>query len=126
MIYLADWDACIETGEQLTDLNWFYDHYGPYLHDIFDTAISDPRFETYRYGAADMISVKSGGSDVNLPDEVLKFVEPVKKSAQSIPFRNFLKRVYSTYPIRTQSKYSKLDLPALAKAYRREKSIVPA
>ena len=122
MIYLADWKSALDTGEQLTDLEWTFHHYGPYLSDIYSLAQSDNAFSTYSYDHADMIALNKITAEPKFTPQQKKILEDIKTTASSMPFRQFLKLIYSTYPIRTQEKYSTLDLPVLAQAYKREKA----
>ncbi len=117
MVYLADWYACLETGEQLTDLEWYYDHYGPYLSKIFDIAKSDARFETFRAGRADIIRLKDNSGVIKLDQTQTSIVDRVRGASSAKQFREFLKLIYGTYPIRTVDQYSRLNLPVLAKEF---------
>ena len=126
MIYLADWKSALDTGEQLTDLEWIFHHYGPYLPDIFFKAQTDKDFSTYSYDHADMVAVNKDVPEPKFTPQQRKILDHVNETVKSMPFRQFLKLIYSTYPIRTQEKYSTLDLPALALVYRREKATAAA
>ena len=37
MIYLADWQSAKETGKQMTNIKWWYYHYGPYARAVVET-----------------------------------------------------------------------------------------
>ncbi|MEN9656209.1 MAG: hypothetical protein RL311_1160, partial [Bacteroidota bacterium] len=41
MLYLSDWKSCIEYGQQITSIQWYFNHYGPYFEDI----ITNIRFD---------------------------------------------------------------------------------
>src|SRR4051794_38716589 len=45
MVYLADWRSAITRGKQLTDTEWKFDHYGPFVYDILDIARDGPAFK---------------------------------------------------------------------------------
>jgi hypothetical protein len=122
MVYLADWKSAIERGEQLTGITWRFDQYGPFVYDVLDAAREDPAFEIIptrnMYGSQkDLLKVED---DVDYPSlsgddiEVLDFV--IGQSA-SMTWSQFIKLVYSTYPIVTQERHSKLDLIKLAQEY---------
>ena len=69
MVYLADWRSAITRGEQLTDLEWEFSHYGPYVSDVKQVAETDPAFEvvptkTSYGGQKDLIRV---ADDVDYP-----------------------------------------------------------
>lgn len=38
MVYLADLYKTQVIGEQLTEIKWYFDHYGPYVSDVYDAA----------------------------------------------------------------------------------------
>jgi hypothetical protein len=95
MIYLADWKSAIEREEQLTNLSWEFSHYGPYVPNVIRLARSEKDFE-----------VKLG--------ETIFVIHSVDDKS----FTEFVKLVYSTYPIVTQERYSILDLVNLAKEYK--------
>ena len=38
LVYLTDWFHSVYTGEQATDIVWVFNHYGPYVHDVFEVA----------------------------------------------------------------------------------------
>ncbi|MER2009033.1 MAG: type II toxin-antitoxin system antitoxin SocA domain-containing protein, partial [Psychrobacillus sp.] len=42
MVYLADWYYSIKYRKQITEIEWYFDHYGPYVSDVFDEADKDP------------------------------------------------------------------------------------
>ncbi len=128
MVYLADWKSAIERDEQLTNITWRFDHYGPFVYDVLDTAREDPAFEVVStsnmYGSQkELLKV---ADDVDYPSlggeekEVLDFV--LEESAR-MNWSEFIKLVYSTYPIVTQERYSKLDLIKLAHEY--EEDVIP-
>ena len=45
IIYLIDWKYMLEYGEQLTDIEWIYNHYGPYVDDIKNAIVEDSRLD---------------------------------------------------------------------------------
>lgn len=42
LIYLADWKSCLETGAQITQIDWFFDYYGPFVKDIEHEVEANP------------------------------------------------------------------------------------
>lgn len=123
MIYLADWRSAIKREKQVTDTPWIFNHYGPFVYNILDTAREDPSFEIVStrnmYGSPkDLLRV---AQDVTYPSleedekEILRFV--IDSSADK-NWDEFIHLVYSTYPMLAQDRYTKLDLVGLAKEYR--------
>lgn len=122
IIYLIDWKSAIEHGKQITDIEWIFNHFGPYVSDVEDIILSDERFE--------IISTKN---IYNNPKNIIKlcrdtnFIEPENIEKEIIDFiiektrkfywDRFIQLVYSTYPIMSQERGTKLDLVSLAKEY---------
>jgi hypothetical protein len=36
LIYLIDWKHAIDNGTQATNIQWYFNHYGPYVDDVID------------------------------------------------------------------------------------------
>lgn len=127
MIYLADWRSSIEHQRQLTDLTWVFNHYGPYLDDVVDTARHTPGVTVSStqnmYGSPKVIVERDSGplppSKLTKADKAI--LDGVIKQTEALYWNDFIKLVYSTYPIVTQPRYQDLDLPALASAYNAQK-----
>jgi hypothetical protein len=127
MVYLADWKSAIERGEQLTSLTWEFSHYGPYIPDVIRLARSEEDFEIERsetiYGDERELVRHKGKSGTaagypSLEREDKDLLDFVIRSVEDKNFTEFVKLVYSTYPIVTQERYSKLDLVNLAMQYK--------
>ena len=56
-----------------------------------------------------------------MKEEIQKILDFVINATAKMNWNSFISLVYSTYPIRTMSRYSELNLPALAKEYEEEK-----
>jgi len=122
MIYLADWRSVITRGEQLTDLEWEFSHYGPYVKDVKQVAETDTAFEVITTknlygGQKDLIQVADDVDYPSLTDDEKELLDYVISSSASKNWDDFIKLVYSTYPIVTQDRFSKLDLVKLAREY---------
>lgn len=48
LVYLADWKSCIESNKQISGIEWVFNHYGPYVDDIYNAAILSPNFNVER------------------------------------------------------------------------------
>lgn len=122
MVYLADWRSAITSGRQLTDLTWTFNHYGPYLDDVVEAAQSSEDFEvrstTNMYGSRkEVIEARPSSSEPALSVEERAILDHVIEETRRLTFNDFIKLVYSTYPIVTQPRYQPLDLVALAGEY---------
>jgi|SRR5215211_372616 len=122
MVYLADWKSAIERDMQLTDIQWFFNHYGPYVDDVIEVAESDPAFNVRSayniYGdPKEIISVRDDVDYPSLEEEDKDILDFVINSSASKNWDQFIRLVYSTYPMVTLDKYAKLDLVELAHEY---------
>ena len=121
MVYLADWKSAIENGNQLTDIKWIYNHYGPYVVDIIDVIRSDNNFEiisdiNYHNKPKEIIRLKRR-VDAEIKESTRKILDFVIERTSPLYWNEFITLVYSTYPILTEQKLNYLDLPKLAKEY---------
>lgn len=41
LVYLIDWEYTKKYGKQMTEISWYFDHYGPYVSDVLDEADED-------------------------------------------------------------------------------------
>jgi hypothetical protein len=124
MVYLADWFSAKERGKQLTDIEWYFDHYGPYVSDVYDEAESDRKIiirHSYSvYGSPKgIIGLKKDYNEDQLHLDMLsdpdkKILDKVIEKTKNLNWSEFIDYIYSTYPIRTQQKYGFLDLVKLA------------
>lgn len=129
MLYLADWKNSIEHQNQLTNTNWIFNQYGPYVNDIIETIKYDNRFEiidkTNSYGSPkQLIKVNDNYNIVNLDEENKKILDFVINATSVLNYSDFIDLVYSTYPIKVSSKMSQLNLVQLAMDYKKSKEKV--
>lgn len=124
MVYLADWVAAISFGRQLTDIEWYFNHYGPYVHDVVEHARADPRFkivETRTLYGNPKETVELARKPVtwsSLTPQDIQVLEHVIAQTERLTWDGFIRAVYSTYPIATQARGSFLNLNKLAREYR--------
>lgn len=131
LVYLADWKSALEREEQLTDIEWVFNHYGPYVDDVAEAARNDPTFEVKEtrniYGdPKDLIELSGSRGYPSLTDEDKQILDSVIESVQKKNWNEFIRLVYSTYPIMTQDRFSKLNLVELAQGYTRDQSTLQA
>lgn len=129
MLYLADWKNSIENQTQLTNTEWIFNQYGPYVNDIIETIKYDNRFEiinqTNSYGTPkQLIKVTSNYEIVNLNEQNKQILDFVIKATSVLNYSDFIDLVYSTYPIKVSSKMSQLNLVQLANDYKNTKDKV--
>lgn len=123
MLYLADWKSAIEQSRQLTDAQWHFNHYGPYVDDFIKIAKDDDdirvvRTQTMFGGHKQEVRLNDNfDGTVELEEEDKKILDFVISSTKRKNYEDFIKLVYSTYPVVSSSRYSDLDLVTLAKEY---------
>lgn len=124
MVYLTDWKFAIEFERQFTNKIWHFNHYGPYIDDFVNLAKDDEDIvvtnTTNFYGGhKQLFELRSDFNDsINLSSELKEVVDFVIKATQDKNYEEFIKLVYSTYPVISSSKYSNLDLVAKAREYK--------
>jgi hypothetical protein len=132
MIYLADWRMAITSQRQITTLSWRYNRYGPFLDDVKVEAEKHPERFTIRESKTPTGTVKNVIGIVHeqrtyvLDDEETKVLDFVIEKTKSLSWGDFIKFVYSTYPIATQPRFSTLNLVALAAKYEEAQEYVEA
>lgn len=122
MVYLADWKHVLTHHRQLTDISWFFNHYGPYVDDIYSTAIFDSRFNvqsdmTYYGTEKEVISIKDDAKFDELTLDEVKVLDFIIEATSSLNWQQFINLVYSTYPIMAGNKYEPLNLIKFAQEY---------
>lgn len=128
MVYLVDWKSALMHEVQITDINWVFNHYGPYVNDIIDVVRDDKiDFEvmktTNSYGEEkELIKLINSNLQYTISDEAKEVVGFVVDSTKNLFWDDFIKLIYSTYPIATQNRYETLDLVKLAKEYKQSKN----
>lgn len=122
LVYLADWKSAIECSEQMTDVEWVFNHFGPYVDDVADEARRDDAFEvtgtTNLYGdPKEVIKLAKSREYPSLTDEDKRILDSVIETTKRQSWNEFIRLVYSTYPVMTQDRFSTLNLVALARSY---------
>ena len=123
ILYLEDCNSAIEQYRQLTDAQWHFNHYGPYVDDFIKIAKDDDdirvvRTQTMFGGHKQEVRLNDNfDGTVELEEEDKKILDFVISSTKRKNYEDFIKLVYSTYPVVSSSRYSDLDLVTLAKEY---------
>jgi hypothetical protein len=131
MVYLADWRSAITRGRQLTDVEWRFNHYGPYVAHVVDTVRGDPLFDVIETENAmghpkELVKLRGGYSNGSLAPQEQAILDYVIRTTAPLNWSEFINLVYSTYPIMAQPRYSDLDLVALAHDYEQAKPLLDA
>ena len=125
MVYLSDWKNAIENEKQLTDAVWHFHHYGPYIDDFLKLALEDNDIEVEEtvnmFGnKKQLIKLKeSFQEEINLSNETKSILDFVINSTKQKNYEDFIKLVYSTYPVISSNRYSDFNLVEMAKNYKK-------
>lgn len=113
MIYLADWYSVSSTGNQITNIKWYFDNYGPFVPDVYNEANSDKSIEVINtstpYGTPKTL-FKYNGENPILSNEIKIILDKVIDDTKSLYWNDFISFIYNTNPIKDSNRYSYLDL----------------
>lgn len=128
IMYLADWKSAIDDSHQLTNVKWHFNHYGPYVDDFVNSVKGDPdvglKTISNVFGAKKtLLSIQNDEWQDDLSDRQREIIDFVIDATKEKTYSDFIKLVYSTYPIVTGSRYVDLDLIKFAKDYRQLKNL---
>lgn len=125
IIYLIDWKSSIDRAEQVTDIRWYFNHYGPYVNEIESILKTDSRFsieKTRNYFGNEKNIVRVINNGFNPPrEEEKQIIDLVISITQDLSWNEFINAVYSTHPIKNSIKGSYLNLVSFAKEYKGKK-----
>lgn len=125
LVYLCDWRHVLQTGEQATPISWRFDNYGPFVWDVYDAAKEyDKLFRIDEvenmYGSKKTLIVPLNSDyQSNITQSQRDAADHVISQTKNLNWDDFIKLVYSTYPVVSSEKYSSLDLPKLATEYKK-------
>lgn len=128
LVYLADWFSSLLDQHKATNIDWVFNHYGPYVDDVSNLAQRDESFsimpeKTVYGGDKYVISYSGDGTDLALSEREKAILDAIIEKTQSMYFNDFIDYVYSTYPISSNERYTNLDLVSLAAKYKEEKKL---
>ena len=114
LVYLIDWENVKEYGSQITNIEWFFDHYGPYVSDVLDEADEDKtvsinstisNFGTVKY----IVKPKRDKEELlydDLTDNDKDIIDRVIDKTKNFSWNEFINYVYSTERIKNSTRYS--------------------
>ena len=130
IIYLADWKFALEYNMQISDTKWYFNHYGPFVKEIIDDIRSSKYFSLYTtnniYGSEkELIKLNNTipFDEINLTENEKKVIDFVIEKTSKLYWNEFIRLVYSTFPIMKMPKLSNLNLLELAKEYKTEEIV---
>jgi hypothetical protein len=93
MIYLTDWFSSVLVGHQATDIEWVFNHYGPYVKDISELANSSKNFIVKKklnpYGNNKAV-IAYVGEDIDIDITSKKIINKVIDKTKSMYFNDFI------------------------------------
>lgn len=116
MIYLADLISVKNNNDQLTNIQWYFDHYGPFVPDIEKVAAKYSDFFLITesmtiYGTPKKeISLIDNNIKIDLNLKEQEILDQVINDTKNLNWSDFIRYVYDTDPIKNSHKYSHLDL----------------
>ncbi|MEW4529404.1 Panacea domain-containing protein [Maioricimonas sp. JC845] len=123
LVYLADWKSAIDHGRQMSNIEWYFDNYGPFVWKVWDTASENP--ETFEIEKSEnmfgnpkhVIRLTGRAAPASLEPEEQAVLDHVISTTKDLGWNDFIKLVYSTYPVVSSERYSQLDLVKKAREY---------
>ena len=124
LVYLTDWRSVLEHGRPITTIRWEFQHFGPWVDDVVNSARRNPNIEIVHtstftgkpkslfrsVGAPDLTALNK--ADMSIADSVIA-------ETQGMFFNQFIEHVYSSYPVASRDRYDVLDLPLIGEECRR-------
>jgi len=124
MVYLADWYSVLNFDKQLSNIEWYFDNYGPFVWDIKKCVEANPQLfsatETSNmFGSRKiMFEIKDNTVEPELDEQAKLIINHVINNTKTMTWEDFIKLIYSTYPIVSSTRYTTLDLRTKAKEYK--------
>jgi len=117
IIYLSDWHQALYYRKQISTINWYHDNCGPYSDDIRNTILDNSNLFIID-PPKNLIMIKDKNYYPHLGIIERKSIDHIITISSALNWNEFIKLVYSTYPVSSSSKYSNLDIVAKALEYK--------
>jgi len=127
LVYLADWKSAIDRDRTMTDIHWYFDNFGPFVWDVWQIATSDTdtfEIDSHKtpFGTPKHVVKLRKSATVREPDEGdRRIIDFVTDATKGLAWQQFIRLVYSTYPVLSSERYSSLNLVAKAQEYKRHR-----
>jgi hypothetical protein len=128
MVYLADWHQALNQDRQITDIEWYFDNFGPFVHDIEETAANHEEIFSVDLGnnmygqAKKTFGLRDKAYKPELSDVEKSSLDHIIEVTRKLYWAPFIKLVYSTHPVASSQRYSILNLVDKAREYKAEKA----
>jgi uncharacterized phage-associated protein len=130
LVYLADWRFALKNKRQITEINWKFDNFGPFVWDIYNAAKSNQNVFTIEeipnfYGnKKKLIKLSDENYPISITSDEKNTLDYVINSTKILDWNRFIQLVYSTFPILVSEKGSSLNLVELANLKMSTKSTI--
>lgn len=122
LVYLLDWEYSLKYGRQLTNIEWFFDYYWPFVKDIENVISGNSdifytkTYTNFLWNSGKFFTTKWEES-INLSKDITDLMDDIIKKTKDLTFNEFIKYVYSTYPVYKTRQFNKLNLVELAQEF---------
>lgn len=126
MIYLIGWRSAFDNGKQITNIKWYFDNYGPFVHDVEEEIVNHPELihivETKNiFGKRKKLyRLVDDNVKLSIPTDIENIINTTISVTKGFYWQQFINFIYSTYPIVTSERYTYLNLIEKAKAYKKQ------
>lgn len=122
MLYLADWRSCLVNNKQLTDLVWMLTYFGPNAdrietHLLFEDLFRIEVLSDSSGEEKEIVYLVQMNYNPLLSIEECSVLDHVIYQTKNLRWKDFLRLVFSTYPVISTENYRELDLVSLANEY---------
>lgn len=116
LLYLIDWENMLQYKKQLTNISWYFEHYGPYSSDIMNEVnnhndlyveATKSNFGTEKY------LIKSKTDNIKITDlnkNNTDIINKVINDTKLLTWNELMTYVYNTKPIKNTKKYTNITL----------------
>ncbi|DAA81355.1 MAG TPA: hypothetical protein DCS44_00715 [Cyanobacteria bacterium UBA10660] len=129
IIYLADWRNVLRRGHQVSNINWIFNHYGPFVFDIINEVYAHENTFEVKYVPNDfgkpkqIISLRKSLNDITPSIKDKDSIDFIIEKTKDMGFNKFIQYVYSTYPVLSSQHGESLNLIKKAEEYRTNKQL---
>jgi hypothetical protein len=124
MVYLGDWRHSLTQGRQISNIQWVFDNYGPFVWDVKRKVEENPflfdvESTATMYGnPKTLLKLKDSGYQPQLAESERLALDHIIKITAPLAWDRFIGLVYSTYPILHSDRFANLNLVRLAAEYK--------
>ncbi len=124
LVYLSDWKHVLDHGSQITKIDWYFDNYGPFVWDVKECVEARPDLFRIDQTQNDydtsktLFSLKPIGYRPELTQDERDSIAHIIRVTEKLSWSDFIRLVYSTYPVENSPRYTHLNLRQMAEERR--------